>query len=327
MHDEHAFLQAMQEHPEDSALRLVFADWLEERGDERGTLLRLLHTLTQSVHVRRRRELENRLRNLLARGAQPVGPFVTNSVGMKFAWIPPGTFMMGSPAKGYQLDGARHQVTLSKGFYLGVHPVTQAVWREVFAKDRSRFPGKNPSHFQGADRPVEQVTWQDCEKFLRKLSWRDRHTYRLPSEAEWEYACRAGTTTAFYFGETIATDQANYNGDDTYGAGRKGASRGETTPVGIFPPNGWGLYDMHGNVREWCSDWHGDYPTEAVHDPQGPAGGTGRVSRGGSYRDAPTLLRSASRRWESWARRVPFQGFRVAMDSPKLGKKRVRRKP
>jgi uncharacterized protein (TIGR02996 family) len=324
MQNEAAFLQAMQEHPEDTALRLVFADWLEERGDERGTLIRLLHTLTQSVRVPRRRELESRLRKLLASGVQPVGPFFTNSVGMKFAWIPPGTFMMGNSAKEVALDPP-HQVTLSQGFYLGVHPVTQAAWREVMSKDRRRFPGKNPSHFQGADRPVEQVTWSDCQKFLRKLSHRDRKRYRLPTEAEWEYACRAGTTTPFYFGETISTDQANYCGNHIYGAGKKGVDRQETTPVGSFPPNGWGLYDMHGNVREWCSDWMGAYPTEAVCDPQGPATGSRRVLRGGSYRDAPSLLRSSSHGSELPEHRVAFEGFRVALDVA-IGKKRVTRK-
>src|SRR5262249_48891765 len=222
----------------DANLRLVFADWLEERGDQRGELIRLLHTLTQSIEVPDRKKLEERLWTLLASGAQPVGPFWANSIGMKFAWIRPGIFLMGSPKceEWRPGDETLHQVTLTKGFYLAIHPVTQASWQEVM--------GNNPSHFQGADLPVEQVSWSDCQDFLRRLSERDGHAYRLPTEAEWEYSCRAGSTTPFYFGETITTDQANYWGTYPYGSGKKGEHRAKTTPVGSFPPNAFGLYDM-----------------------------------------------------------------------------------
>src|SRR5262249_7610827 len=145
--------------------------------------------------------------------------FWTNSIGMKFAWIPAGTFLMGSKSGGgWELldlgaDETAHPVKLTKGFYLAVHPVTQAVWKEIM--------GENPSHFRSRSRknptsnddlPVETVSWNDCEQFLRKLSDRDGQPYRFPSEAEWEYACRAGTSTAFYFGKTITTDQVNYAG-------------------------------------------------------------------------------------------------------------------
>jgi uncharacterized protein (TIGR02996 family) len=229
MHDEAAFLQAMQEHPDDAHLRLVFADWLEEHGDPRSELLRLLHTLTQAVEVPDRSKLEERLRNLLATGVQPVGPFITNSLGMKFAWIPAGTFLMGSPAheEGRYQNETQHRVTLSKGFYLAIHAVTQASWQEVM--------GNNPSRAKGKKRPVEQVSWEDCQEFLRRLSERDGHAYRPPTEAEWEYACRGATTTPFFCGETISTDQANYNGTYPYGNGKKGLDRGKTTSVGSFP--------------------------------------------------------------------------------------------
>jgi len=290
MHDEATFLQAMQENPEDTALRLVFADWLEERGDPRGELIRLLHTLTQSIEVPHRSKLEDRLRSLLAAGVQPVGPFWTNSIGMKFAWIPAGTFLMGSPAKEEDREKpyeSQHKVTLTKGFYLGIHPVTQAVWR-VFLP--------NMSTRRGLNRPVENVCWDDCQEFLHKLGERDGHTYCLPTEAEWEYACRAGTTTPFFFGDTISPKQANYDGRWVYGKGKEGQYRMTTTRVDKFPPNAWGLHDMHGNVWEWCADWFGNYPRREVVDPQGPKTGKKRVLRGGSWSAQASCLRSAVRK-------------------------------
>jgi sulfatase modifying factor 1 len=305
MNDEAAFLQAMVEDPEDTALRLVFADWLEQRGDKRSELIRLLHTLTQAVEIPDRSKLEDRLRSLLASGVQPVGPFWINSIGMKFAWIPAGTFLMGSPENevGRKEEELQHKVTLTKGFYLGIHPVTQACWRTVMEN--------NPGHTKGNDElPVEQVSWHDCQEFLAKLS-RDGHSYRLPTEAEWEYACRAGTTTPFSFGETISTDQANYKGNLPYGGGNKGVDRGQTTPVGSFPPSGWGLHDMHGNVYEWCADRFEEYPKGEV-DPQGPQSGECRVLRGGSFVDDAGLLRSALRGYYWPSDRDYYVGFRAA---------------
>src|SRR5262249_39137769 len=148
--------------------------------------------------------LEDRLRGLVTAGVQPVGPFFTNSLGMKFAWIPAGIFLMGSPAT-EELRGpdeTPHEVTLTKGYYLAVHPVTQGAWRTIMED--------TPSYYRDDSRPVEQVSWDACQEFLRKLSARDGNLYRLPTEAEWEYACRAGTTSPFYFGGTLSTDQANY---------------------------------------------------------------------------------------------------------------------
>ena len=148
----------------------------------------------------------------------------------------------------------------------GVYTVTQEQWQAVM--------GNNPSHFKGEKNlPVEKVSWDDCQEFIKKLREKDKKPYRLPTEAEWEYACRAGTTTPFHFGETISTDQANYNGNFTYGNGKKGVYRKKTTPVGSFPANAWGLHDMHGNVWQWCQDWYGDYPQKDVVDPQGPEKG------------------------------------------------------
>jgi sulfatase modifying factor 1 len=218
----------------------------------------------------------------------PTKPAVTNSLCMKFAWIPPGTFMMGSPKEetGRDLlktDETQHKVTLTKGYYMGVYTVTQEQWKKIMCK--------NPSFLKGEKNlPVENISWDDCQEFIKKLREKDKKPYRLPTEAEWEYACRAGTTTAFHFGPTISTDQANY-----YGDGKKGINRKKTTPVGSFPANAWGLHDMHGNVWQWCDDWLGDYPQKDVVDPQGADNGKFRVLRGGSWYDSPVYCRSALR--------------------------------
>src|SRR5262249_49734952 len=176
----------------------------------------------------------------------------TNSIGMKFVWIPPGNFMMGSPKeeKGRREDESQHKVSLTKGFYMGVYAVTQEQWKEIMGDEPSRFKGEK-------NLPVEQVSWEDCQEFIKKLRDKDKKAYRLPSEGRWEYACRAGTKTPFHFGETISTEQANYYGEAVYGNGKKGIYRKKTTPVGSFPANAWGLHDMHGNVWQWCQDWSG----------------------------------------------------------------------
>jgi uncharacterized protein (TIGR02996 family) len=194
--EEDAFLQSILNAPNDTFLRLVFADWLEEHGDPRGELLRLLHALTQAIEVPERDQLEDRLRSLLGSGVQPVGPYIMNSIEMKFALIPPGTFLMGSPEdeEGHRFDETQREATLSKGFYLAIHPVTQASWKEV--------TGDNPGIFKGDDSPVDAVSWEDCHEFLQKLSEQEGRPYRFPTEAEWEYACRAGTTTPFFSART-----------------------------------------------------------------------------------------------------------------------------
>ncbi len=310
MNDEAAFQQAMQEHPEDNSLRLVFADWLEERGDQRGELIRVLHTLTQSVTVKGRKKIDEKLRGLLSSGVVPVGPFWTNSIGMKFGWIPAGTFQMGSPEKeeGRKTYEVEHKVTLTRGFWLAVHLVTQASWRKLM--------GKNSCKVIGNDLPVDNISWHECQEFLLKLGKQENQTYRLPTEAEWEYACRAGTTTPFSTGITISTDQANYNGKFPYGKGQKGLNRAKTSPVGSFRPNGWGLYDMHGNLMEMCLDWFGPYPQSAVTDPQGVDSGQDRVLRGGAFNNRALNLRSAYRIWGS-SYGCDVVGFRPVQVIPK----------
>ncbi|MBI2804653.1 MAG: formylglycine-generating enzyme family protein [Planctomycetes bacterium] len=212
------------------------------------------------------------------------------SLEMEFAWIPPGTFFMGSPTEeeDRKSDETQHKVTLTKGFYMGVYTVTQEQWQTLM--------GVNPSFFKGEKNlPVETVSWDDCQQFIKKLREKDKKPYRLPTEAEWEHACRAGTRTPFYFGKTISTGQANYDGDFAYANGAKGLSRKKTTPVGSFPANAWGLYDMHGNVWQWCQDRYGDYSKEDMTDPLGPDVGEYRILRGGSWYGYPGYCRSAFR--------------------------------
>jgi len=233
---------------------------------------------------------------------------MTNSIGMKLVWIPPGEFIMGSPISELERgpdEGPQHHVRITKGFWIGVYEVTQ---REYLAVTSG-----NPSIF---DLPVEMVSWDDAQEFCRKLSQKEGKTYRLPTEAEWEYACRVGTTTAFAFGETISTDHANYDGNQTYGSGSKGQYRERTVTVGNFRPNAFGLYDMHGNVFEWCQDWYGEnyYADSPEVDPQGPDSGSYRVARGGCFRNGPQACRSAFRSCTAPDYECGLIGFRVVMD-------------
>ena len=236
--------------------------------------------------------------------------------------IPGGTFTMGSPEdepERYEDEGPQREVTV-QSFLMGKYPVTQAEWRAVAALPKvERDLDADPSHFKGDNRPVERVSWYDAVEFCHRLSRYTDREYRLPTEAEWEYACRAGTKTPFHFGETISTDVANYNGTHkkygAYGRGRKGDYREETTPVDYFGvANGWGLCDMHGNVWEWCQDyWHGSY--------QGaPADGSAwitdnederRVRRGGSWIFSPRYCRSAYRCNDYPDDHDDYVGFRV----------------
>ncbi len=199
--------------------------------------------------------------------------------------IPGGKFWMGSPkGEGNDDEKPRHEVAIAP-FYMSKYPITQAQYQAVM--------DQNPSSFEGAHRPVEQVSWRDaiafCEALSRlgvhEVSLKEIRQFTLPSEAQWEYACRAGTETPFYWGETISTDQANYDGNYVYGSGQKGSYREQTTEVGTFPPNNFGLYDMHGNVWEWCADhWHGNY-----HNA--PTDGSAWTT---NNKDAPRLLRGGS---------------------------------
>jgi formylglycine-generating enzyme required for sulfatase activity len=232
--------------------------------------------------------------------------------GILLRLIPAGEFDMGSPdneeGRGrYGDEGPVHNVKISKPFYMGKYEITQAQWKAVMGADN------NPSDFKGDNLPVETVSWNDAQEFLKKAS----DGLRLPTEAEWEYACRAGTTTPFNTGNNITTDQANYNGNYPYAGNPKGEYRVKTTPVGTFRPNAWGLYDMHGNVWEWCSDWYAQKYYEecknGVTDPSGPGNGARRVLRGGSWFNNARGMRSAFRYWGGPADRTGDIGFRVAV--------------
>ena len=223
---------------------------------------------------------------------KPGENFTITDLNLTMIWVEPGIFTMGSPTSeaGRQFDREdEHNVTLTKGFYLGKYEVTQAQWKRVM--------GSDPSNFKGAGRPVEEVSWNDAVEFCKKLTDMEKKAgrvpkgmaYQLPTEAQWEYACRAGTSTAYSWGDTIAKTNANY-AFDGYGKGLR-----ETTPVGSYPANPWGLHDMHGNAWEWCADWYGSYPSGSVTDPEGPAAGSYRVLRGGSWLTDGTFLRSALR--------------------------------
>ncbi|MFO7641709.1 MAG: formylglycine-generating enzyme family protein, partial [Candidatus Competibacteraceae bacterium] len=232
-----------------------------------------------------------------------------NKVTQRMRWIEPGTFLMGSPKdepERFGNEGPQHPVAISRGYWLFDTACTQALWEAVM--------GKNPSGFKGPDRPVESVSWNDCQDFLQRLNERRPGLdLALPSEAQWEYACRAGTTTPFSFGANITPEQANYDGNFPYAGGKKGLYRQQTVPVASLLPNPWGLYEMHGNVLEWCQDhWHSNYqgaPTDGSAWVDSGAGAN-RVLRGGSWNDLARLVRAASRYLDLPGHRSGNFGFR-----------------
>ena len=233
--------------------------------------------------------------------------------------IPSGGFTMGAPESETDSgEGERpqHKVTLQP-FYLGRYAVTQAQWREVAGYERiDRDLDPDPSRFKGENRPVEQVSWEEAQEFCRRLSAKTGKDYRLPSEAEWEYACRTGTTTPFHFGKTISPELANYYAKATYNNSPKGEYRSETTDVGSFPGNEWGLHDMHGNVWEWCEDdWHENYEGSPEDGrawiDNDNRSQSSKLLRGGSWINIPQDCRSAYRNHDSRVNRNFVIGFRV----------------
>ncbi|MEH2181264.1 MAG: formylglycine-generating enzyme family protein [Nostoc sp.] len=215
-----------------------------------------------------------------------------NGVTLEMVQILQGTFTMGSPegeAERESNESPQHQVKVP-GFFMGKYEVTQAQYQAIM--------GTNPSYFKGEKRPVERVSWDDAVEFCKRLSQKTGKTYRLPSEAEWEYACRVGTTTPFYFGETITTDLVNYNGNFPYGSARKGEYRRETTDVGKFRANSFGLYDMYGNVWEWCQDVYNNNYLDAPRDGSAWINDKNNIIkllRGGSFTSYARNSRSARR--------------------------------
>jgi sulfatase modifying factor 1 len=236
----------------------------------------------------------------------------------RFRWIQPGTFTMGSSQA--EKDAAiqshqakpewvapevQHQVTLTQGFWLADSTCTQALWQAI--------TGSNPARFKDSPQnPVERVSWEECQQFLSNLNDRvSGGDFCLPSEAQWEYACRAGTTTAFSFGSKITSEQVNFNG--AFSA--KGLFRQKTVQVKTLPPNAWGLYEMHGNVLQWCNDWYGDLSGNAERDPAGPLAGFTCVARGGSWYHTSELCRSALRLSLKPDFRYGLLGFRIAVQA------------
>ena len=274
----------------------------------------------------------------------------TNSLGMQFRLIPAGTFTMGSPASEDDRgnDETQHKVTLTQPFYIGVYEVTQGDFRRFVEatnyettaekegtawgfdeesekwQDISGLSWRNPGFDQTSTHPVVCVSWNDCRAYI---GWLNRQygselrrelgegwLYGLPSESQWEYACRAGTTTPYSFGGTLNGDHANCYGKCPYGTETEGRYLGRTTDVGSYPPNSWGVYDMHGNVCEWCSDWYDDaYPRGRVTNPMGPPCGLARVLRGGSWDDEARYCRSADRAGLGPTGRSYGLGCRVAL--------------
>lgn len=221
------------------------------------------------------------------------GEEMTNSIGMKLVSIPAGKFLMGSPSDDKERGAGefQHEVEITKGFWLGKYEVSQEEYEKVM--------GTNPSNSKGPKLPVENVSWDDAMEFCRKLSEKEGQAYRLPTEAEWEYACRAGTTSRYSTGDVLTKAQANYHGTGTMA-------------VGSYAANAFGLHDMHGNVAEWCSDWDGWYPPHMVVNPTGPEIGIGRMLRGGSFQNQVLNVRSAFRHSGQPSSRGTGHGFRVA---------------
>lgn len=232
---------------------------------------------------------------------------INDTVAIQFKLINAGVFFQGSPpqeANRQADEGPRHPVEISEAFYLGTFEVTQEQWQAVM--------GYNPAIFSALPssgrRPVESVSWKECQDFIAELNRLGQGTFRLPTEAEWEYACRAGSQTAYYWGEDMAA-----NGQSDY-AWANSRSMAMTQPAGQKKPNAWGLYDMAGNVWEWCSDWYGPYPSEKVTDPKGPASGKMKVFRGGSWYDFFESHRSANRHKHAPDEKYTAIGFRLVLE-------------
>jgi uncharacterized protein (TIGR02996 family) len=282
-------LAAIHADPGDFTAWLALADHAEEEGCSlQAELLRLHLRLTRSWDDPERPALEARAQKLIASDVTPFGPgldFPLGRTSLTAALIPPGKFLMGD-------DPPRLRVTITRPYYVGIYPVTQAQWRAVM--------GTRPAHFPGARRPAEQTNYDDCLDFCAKLSERIGRHARLPTEAEWEYACRAGTTTRFH------------SGDEESDLERVAFKRaGHTHRVGQKQPNGWGLYDLHGNVWEWTSDADGGGPEDLSVNPRRAVASSARICKGGSYGN-PT--RAGNRIGFMGGGRNDFIGCRVVID-------------
>jgi uncharacterized protein (TIGR02996 family) len=331
---EAAFLGAVHDNPLDDTPWLVLADYLEEQGDPRAELVRLNRLLREAPRGRQRRAGEQRVQELLAGGLAPCVPILTNSLGMRLALIGTGRFWMGSPAAepGRYLDeNGRHEVAITRPFYLGACQVTQEQYERLMGQNPSQFTLANAAERlpgQGTGNlPVERVSWGDAVRFCTLLSeWPEEsaagRVYRLPTEAEWEYACRAGIWgSPFHFGKSLSSTQANFDGEQPYGDAPAGPNLRRPAAMGSYRPNAWGLFDMHGNVWEWCADWFDAnyYRRSPAIDPPGPEEGDGRVMRGGSWTSPGMNCRSAIRDRIQPPDIGSSIGFRVALTLARWG--------
>ena len=260
------------------------------------------------------------------------GQLHVNSMGMRFAYIPPGRFLMGKThdEASQFADDKPHEVRLTRGFFLGVYEVTQQEFQRIMNKNPSYFSaqGNGADLVRGMDTsrfPVEDISWQNAKDACDALSALERRQYRLPTEAEWEYACRAGTTTPFFWGQSLNGDRANCDGKNyPFGTVIQGTYLERTTTVGSYQANAWGLFDMHGNVWELCADWRDPnyYANSPLNDPPGPVKGTSKIRRGGSWRVPAVYCQSAHRNWNvpnatrSDPESPPDIGFRVLLEVP-----------
>jgi formylglycine-generating enzyme required for sulfatase activity len=285
-------------------------EWWPQENPLRVELQNLGNTRTEPAMDKPQAEAARRLEAQDPFAGKKAGQELSdNELKMKLCWCPPGKFKMGGVGR-YE-DEVPVDVTLSRGFWMGKHEVTQAQFQSVM--------GKNPSDFKGGSLPVDNVNWNDATAFCKKLTKMERAAgrlpqgweYRLPTEAQWEYACRAGTNTAFHFGDSLSSSQANFNGNHPAGSAAKGEYLRKTTKVGSYSPNAWGLCDMHGNVAEWCRDRYREkYPGGA--DPEVTIGGAWRVYRGGSWAVPAEYCLSQYRMVCEPERRYRTLGFRVA---------------
>jgi uncharacterized protein (TIGR02996 family) len=297
----------------------VLADWLEENGhDTRSELMRLQIKLRNEPNLRLRSPMEKRVRELLEAGIRPCVPSFENSVGMRFALIPPGVFWMGSRvSSGSETDHElpRHLVRISRPFFLGVHPVTQEQYEAVTGRNPSEFRPGGPRAAVVGDQdtrrwPVENVSYNDACEFLAlltacKAERKEDRRYRLPTEAEWEYAARGGIChAAYHFGPRLRRAEAWFGQRDNH-----------PRPVGLFPANLFGLHDIHGTIWEWVADWYDPeyYQRSPEADPPGPAHGGRRVLRGGGWSTLASMCRSALRGHNTVDARLNYNGFRVAL--------------
>jgi uncharacterized protein (TIGR02996 family) len=302
-----ALLAGIVQEPREETRWLVLADWLEEYDDpRRAELLRLhrklLATCCEPWKHAERAEWQARVVKLLEAGVKPCVPARTlelsPGVSMTFNFVPPGSFLFGVVDNGKPKRGKKQTkpTEIKKGFYLGTHEVTRAQWYAIMGA-----PGE-PADMQ---RPVDNVSWNDAQRFCRAVATKAKAKLRLPLEAEWEWACRAGTTTAYYFGDVVRPDLMNCDARSSKNRSRKGKFHDRTTDVGTYPPNPWGLYDMHGNLWEWCAD-RGEAYDEAEQ-------GAARIMRGGCWDALPTICTSASR-VDSGARYGgEYDGIRVCL--------------